>query len=54
MDDLRTELNELKQFIADLKEDRAMTNAKEAREAWTKYVSLTLVIIAVLTAMAAQ
>ena len=54
MDDLRTELNELKQFIADLKEDRAMTKAKEAREAWTKYVSLTLVIIAVLTAMAAQ
>src|SRR5579862_8468761 len=54
MDDLRGELSELKQFIADLKADRAATKEKEKREAWTKYVSLTVVIIAVIGSIAAQ
>src|SRR5271170_4085537 len=54
MDDLRQELNELKQFIADLKADRAAAKEKEKREAWTKYVALTVVVIAVLASIAAQ
>ncbi len=54
MDDFQTELNELKGFIADLKADRAATKEKEKREAWTKYVSLTVVIVAVIAAIASQ
>ena len=54
MDSLQKEINELKQFMVDLKADRAATKAKEKAEAWTKYVSLTLVIIAVIAAVANQ
>lgn len=54
MNELQTEINELKQFMVDLKADRAATKAKEKAEAWTKYVSLTVVIIAVIAAMATQ
>jgi uncharacterized membrane protein YoaK (UPF0700 family) len=46
------ELQELKQFVADLKTDRAAQKEKEKNEAWTKYVSLTMVFLAVLTAFA--
>jgi hypothetical protein len=44
----------LKEFIVELKADRAATKEKERREAWTKYVSLSVVIIAVIAAIAAQ
>ncbi len=54
MDDLRSELNDLKQFIAELKADRAATKEKERREAWTKYVSLTIVVYAVVASIASQ
>ena len=54
MNELQTEIAELKEFIADLKTDRAATKDKEKREAWTKYVSLSVVIIAVIAAIAAQ
>jgi hypothetical protein len=54
MDDLHGELNELKSFIADLKADRAATKEKEKRDAWTRYVSLTVVVIAVMASVAAQ
>jgi hypothetical protein len=54
MDDLSRELNELKSFIVDLKADRAATKEKEKREAWTKYVSLTVVLIAVVSSINAQ
>ncbi|MDB6029633.1 MAG: hypothetical protein JWM68_5856, partial [Verrucomicrobiales bacterium] len=54
MDDLQTELKELKQFIADLKADRASQKEKEKRESWTKYVSVTIVFLAVLAAIATQ
>jgi len=54
MNELQTEIAELKEFIADLKADRAAVKAKEQREAWTKYVSLSVVIIAVIAAIAAQ
>lgn len=48
------ELNELKQFVVDLKADRAAAKEKERREAWTRYVSLSVVIIAVFAAIANQ
>ena len=54
MNELQTEIAELKEFIADLKADRAATKEKEKRESWTKYVSLSVVIIAVIAAIAAQ
>ena len=54
MNDLDKEIAELKQFIIDLKADRSATKQKEQREAWTKYVSLSVVIIAVLAAIATQ
>src|SRR6185503_6775461 len=54
MDTLQSELNELKNFIADLKADRAAQKEKEKREAWTKYTSLSIVFIAVLAAVATQ
>ena len=54
MNELQNEIAELKSFIADLKADRAATKEKEKREGWTKYVSLSVVIIAVIAAIAAQ
>ena len=54
MNDLQKEISELKQFIVDLKADRAATKEKEKREAWTKYVSLSLVLVAVIAAISAQ
>lgn len=52
--DLAKDFQELKQFVADLKNDRATQKAKEAREAWTKHVSVGMVVIAVLAAVASQ
>ena len=49
---MQIELNELKDFIEQIKADRTAAKEKEKREAWTKYVSLTLVCIAVLTGIA--
>jgi hypothetical protein len=54
MNEMQTEIAELKEFIADLKADRAATKAKEKRDSWTKYVSLTVVIVAVIAAIANQ
>ncbi len=54
MDDLAKEIAELKQFIVELKADRAAAKEKEKREAWTKYVSVTVVFIAVLSSIASQ
>ena len=54
MNELQTEIAELKEFIIELKADRAASKEKEKREAWTKYVSLTVVIVAVVAAVAAQ
>jgi hypothetical protein len=54
MDNLQNELKDLKGFIEELKADRAAAKEKEKREAWTKYVSLTVVIIAVVGSIAAQ
>ncbi len=49
---MQPELNELKDFIGQIKADREAAKEKEKREAWTKYVSLTLVFLAVLTGIA--
>jgi hypothetical protein len=54
MDNLENELKDLKGFIAELKADRAATKEKEKRESWTKYVSLTVVIIAVVGSISSQ
>ncbi len=51
---LDKEIAELKEFIADLKQDRAAQKEKERREAWTKYTAVSLVFIAVLAAIASQ
>jgi hypothetical protein len=54
MDNLENELKDLKGFIAELKADRAATKEKEKRESWIKYVSLTVVVIAVVGSIAAE
>ena len=46
-----SDLNELKQLVAELRADHAAQKEKEKKEGWTKYVSLTMVIIAVLAAI---
>ncbi len=52
--ELDQELSELKGFIADLKADRAAQKEKEKKEGWTKYTAISLVCIAVITAVASQ
>jgi anti-sigma factor RsiW len=47
-----SDLDELKQLVAELRADHVAQKAKEKREGWTKYVSLTMVFIAVLAAVA--
>lgn len=47
-----TELDDLKQLVAEWRAEHAAQRAKEKREQWTKYVSLTMVVIAVLAAIA--
>lgn len=51
---MEKDLNELKQFVAEIKADREAQKEKEKRESWTKYTSLSIVIIAVLSAIATQ
>ncbi len=46
------DLNELKQLVAELRAEHVAQKEKEKKERWTKYVSLTMVIIAVLAAVA--
>jgi competence protein ComGF len=47
-----TDLDDLKQLVAELRADHVAQKAKEKRDGWTKYVSLTMVVIAVLAAIA--
>ena len=47
-----SDLNELKQLVAALRAEHVAQKEKEKRERWTKYVSLTMVFIAVLAAVA--
>ncbi len=47
-------LDELKGLVATLKADQQEQKDKAKREAWTKYVSLSMIFLAVLTAVATQ
>jgi len=47
-----TDLDELKQLVAELRAEHVAQKEKEKRDRWTKYVSLTMVVIAVLAAIA--
>lgn len=47
-----TDLDELKALVAELRADHVAQKEKEKRERWTKYVSLTMVVVAVLAAIA--
>ena len=47
-----SDLDELKSLVAELRAEHAAQKEKERRERWTKYVSLTMVLVAVLAAIA--
>ena len=47
-------LDELKGLVAAIKADHQAQKDKEKRDAWTKYVSLSMVFLAVLAAVATQ
>ena len=47
-----SDLNELKGLVAELRAEHVAQKEKEKRERWTKYVSLTMVVIAVTAAIA--
>jgi hypothetical protein len=47
-----SDLDELKALVAELRAEHVAQKEKEKRERWTKYVSLTMVIIAVLATIA--
>ena len=47
-----SDLDELKSLVAELRADHAAQKEKEKRERWIKYVSLSMVVIAVLSAVA--
>ncbi|MEI6675091.1 MAG: DUF4337 domain-containing protein [Verrucomicrobiota bacterium] len=44
--------DDLQQWVAELRAEHAAQKTKEKRDQWTKYVSLTMVVIAVLAAIA--
>ena len=47
-----SDLDELKQLVAELRAEHVAQKEKARQESWTKYVSLTMVVIAVLAAIA--
>src|SRR5471032_1183273 len=51
---MSTDLNELNALVATLKADQQAQKDKEKRDAWTKYVSLSMICLAVLAAVATQ
>ena len=51
---MSNQLDELKSLVATITADRQAQKDKEKREAWTKFVSLSTIIIAVLAAIATQ
>jgi hypothetical protein len=48
------ELKEFRDLVASIKADRQTQKEKESRDAWTRYVSLSMILIAVLAAVASQ
>ncbi len=51
---MSTDLNELHALVAALKADQQAQKDKAKRDAWTKYVSLSMICLAVLAAIATQ
>ncbi len=51
---MSTNLDELKGLVASITADRQAQKDKEKRESWTKYVSLSMIFLAVLAAIATQ
>ena len=51
---MSTDLNELNALVAILKADQLAQKEKEKRDAWTKYVSLSMICLAVLAAIGTQ
>lgn len=51
---MSTDLNELNALVATLKADQLAQKEKEKRDGWTKYVSLSMICLAVLAAIATQ
>jgi len=47
-----SDLDELKSLVAELRAEHLAQKEKERRERWTRYVSLTMVVVAVLAAIA--
>jgi hypothetical protein len=47
-----TDLDELKALVGELRAEHVAQKAKERNDRWTRYVSLTMVVIAVLAAIA--
>jgi hypothetical protein len=54
MSEMHDDLQALKAYVEELRADRMAQKEKERREAWTRYVSLTVVIVAVFAAIATQ
>jgi Na+-translocating ferredoxin:NAD+ oxidoreductase RnfD subunit len=48
------ELKEFRDLVASIKADRQLQKEKESRDSWTKYVSLSMIFIAVLAAVSNQ
>lgn len=51
---MENELKDLRGLVEEMRADRLATKEKEKREAWTKYVTLSIVIMAVIAAIATQ
>lgn len=51
---MSNDLTELRSLVATLKADQQAQKEKEKRDAWTKYVSLSMICLAVLAAIATQ
>jgi len=51
---MNTDLQELKELVAALKSEQSEEKSKEKRDAWTKHVSLSMILLAVLAAISTQ
>jgi hypothetical protein len=54
MDQLQPEIEKLAGYLAELRADRAAAKEKEARESWTRTAGVSVVVVAVLAAIAMQ
>jgi hypothetical protein len=54
MEGLEAQLGQLKDYLAEMRAERATAKDKEKRESWTKYTAMSVVFIAVLAAVATQ